>query len=192
MTSSVELVLASASPRRKNLLSKVGVRFRVEPTDVDEIVLAHELPHEYVVRIAQTKGAALLHKHENSAILSADTIVTKQNQIFGKPRDEAHARGMWRKLSNSEHQVMTAVCLHYAGTQMVRCVTTSVKFSNISRAQMLTYWQSGEPKGKAGAYAIQGLASAWVEELQGSYSNVVGLPLFETNDLLRLIGHNWL
>jgi septum formation protein len=187
-----KLILASASPRRQTLLKNVGCDFTVEVANVDESHLPPESPQEYAQRVACLKADAVQKLHQDSAILAADTIVSYQGQIFGKPRHQDHAFSMWQDLSDAEHDVITAICLQYKDEQQSQIVSTKVKFAEIHAREMELYWQSGEPQDKAGGYAIQGLASAWVVKVTGSYSNVVGLPLFETNKLLARIGHNWL
>lgn len=192
------LVLASASPRRRQFLADLGVDFVIHAADIDETRQQAEKPGAYVQRLAQEKAAAVAERQQakspgdDIAVLAADTIVTQGETIFGKPEDEADAFQMWRALANNEHIVMTAICLLWRGNSQLELVQSKVRFSAIDDAQMTRYWQSGEPADKAGAYAIQGLASAWVQLMHGSYSNVVGLPLYETNRLLKSIGHNWL
>lgn len=187
------LVLASASPRRSELLANMGVSFTVLATDIDESKFAYETPEDYVLRLAQGKAqAAQASLPENVAILAADTIVVQDQIVFGKPIDFADAQRMWQALSNNRHQVLTAVCLIVRDkTDIVSCLT-EVHFGAITQTQMKAYWECGEPADKAGAYAIQGLASAWVQLINGSYSNVVGLPLREVNQLLTTIHKNWL
>lgn len=192
MTTKPQLILASASPRRKALLSNVGCEFEVKVADVDESVLTGESPAEYVGRVARAKAHKVHGLFPNSAILSADTTVACHGEIFGKPSHREHAFDMWQTLSARDHEVITGVCLLFGELEKHAVVSTTVHFSKVSTVAMQQYWQSGEPQDKAGGYAIQGLASAWVEKVAGSYSNVVGLPLFETNDLLRSVGHNWL
>ena len=188
----IDLVLASASPRRQDLLRNLEVEFTVQVADIDETVLPGEPPWEYVSRIARAKAAHVQKAKPAAAILSADTTVAHANDIFGKPRHHEHAFEMWRQLSGSQHDVVTSVCLLHRNSSELVTVSTKVTFMQLNEEQMYRYWQSGEPQDKAGGYAIQGLASAWVQEVHGSYSNVVGLPLFETNKLLQLVGHNWL
>jgi len=145
------------------LLSEMGVEFDVHITDTDESMREGEAAQDYVSRLARDKAsAAAAQLPENVAILAADTIVVKNDRVLGKPRD------------------------------FVRLVITDVEFGNISSEQMQRYWQTGEPQDKAGAYAIQGFASAWVKLINGSYSSVVGLPLREVNELLTSIDHHWL
>ncbi|MDB4512030.1 Maf family protein [Arenicella sp.] len=190
----LELILASGSPRRKALLESIGLEFSVLKTDTDESLNHNESPQDYVVRLATDKArtAEQLLQAENCAILTADTIVCQDQTVFAKPIDKNDAVRTWQQLSNSSHQVMTSVCL-LAQAKLYSCTcTTSVKFCSISSAQMDQYWRTGEPQDKAGAYAIQGFASAWVQQINGSYSNVVGLPLFEVNQLLAKIDLNWL
>jgi len=192
------LILASASPRRKSLLEDMGCVFTVKTADIDESQAANELPEDHVLRLAREKALAVQKSlrldasGEVVSILAADTIVEQDGVVFGKPRDQQHAIQMWKSLQNARHCVMTAVCLAYRDRIETRLVSSSVEFDPISDEQMQRYWLSGEPQDKAGAYAIQGLASAWVKLVSGSYTNVVGLPLRETNQLLRLVGHNWL
>lgn len=187
------LLLASGSPRRKALLESMGLDFTVLVTDIDESVTEGEVPEDYVVRLAEEKAhAAGSQVKTEHAILAADTIVCQNEIIFAKPKDKNDAYRIWQQLSNSNHRVITAVCLLAYGRVDIRVCVTDVSFCSISEEQMKRYWQSGEPQDKAGAYAIQGLASAWVQKIQGSYSNVVGLPLFEVNDLLRTIDLNWM
>lgn len=193
MTDRMQLILASGSPRRQKLLSDMGVEFQVHVPNTDESTRDGEAAQDYVSRIARDKAqAAVSDLGDQFAILAADTIVVKNDRILGKPRDLEHAQQIWSSLSSSSHQTMTAVCLRVGEKSSVRLVITEVKFGNISAEQMLRYWQTGEPQDKAGAYAIQGFASAWVKLINGSYSNVVGLPLREVNELLLGIEHNWL
>lgn len=188
----VDLVLASASPRRQDLLNNLGVQFRIAAADIDETPEQAEPPWELVTRLARAKAAHVQKTAPGAAILAADTVVAVEDEVFGKPRHQEHAMQMWEKLSGRSHQVLTSVCLLYADGVESTTLATDVTFAAVSEEQMREYWQSGEPQDKAGGYAIQGLASAWVTEIQGSFSNVVGLPLYETNNLLKLVGHNWL
>jgi septum formation protein len=187
-------ILGSASPRRLELLEQMGCQFTVQAADIDESLSLDEAPVNYVKRLAQQKAQMIAKQmsHRNAVILAADTIATQNGKVFGKPRDQHHAFEIWDQLSGSQHQVVTAVCLHSPKYQEVVMVSSDVEFDVIDQAQMQRYWQSGEPLDKAGGYAIQGLASAWVKLIRGSYSNVVGLPLRETNRLLKKVGHNWL
>lgn len=190
----IKLVLASASPRRRELLISMGVDFSLHATDTDESRRDGESPEDYVVRLARDKArkAQVEIDDPGVAILAADTIVVQNEWVFGKPQDLEHAQRIWQSLSSAKHQVMTAVCLLVHDKLSVKFCVTEVEFGAISAEQMQAYWASGEPQDKAGAYAIQGLASAWVKLIHGSYSNVVGLPLREVNELLSLIDKNWL
>ena len=193
--SKVDLVLASGSPRRREMLEQLGLSFSVYVTQTDETRKDGELPEDFVVRLARDKARAA--KNDNNyddsiAILAADTIVVQNERVYGKPRDYEHAQRIWQTLSGSKHQVMTAVCFLVGDSMQVKVGVTDVEFTVINEAQMKRYWDSGEPQDKAGAYGIQGLASAWVKSINGSYTNVVGLPLREVNLLLSEVGLNWL
>lgn len=179
-------VLASASPRRKALLAGAGLHPEVEPSQVDETPRAGELPLPYALRIASAKAAA---SSSSDPVLAADTVVALDGDILTKAEGEAESRAMLARLSGRSHSVHTAVVLRTAdGTQLSRVVSTTVRFRELSDAEIASYVDSGEPADKAGAYGIQGLGGALVAEVHGSYTNVVGLPLEETLDLLRLAG----
>jgi len=190
------LVLASSSPRRSKLLSEMGCEFYVQSADIDESKNTSESVNEYVLRLAEAKAMAvkplLPDWSSSTAILAADTIVAQGEKVFGKPRNRSHAFEIWQQLSNTQHSVITAVCLHAFDRTELCLVSSDVEFAAINQYQMQRYWDSGEPQDKAGAYAIQGLASAWVQLVHGSYSNIVGLPLRETNQLLTRVQLNWL
>jgi len=193
----IQLLLASGSPRRQEMLTQMGVEFSVHVTDTDESRKAGEAPEDFVTRLAREKAKAATQGLEpqpddSVAILAADTIVVQGDFVYGKPKDFEHAQQVWHSLSANKHKVMTAVCLLHRGRTNVRLGVTEVEFGRITAEQMLRYWQTGEPLDKAGAYAIQGYASAWVKLINGSYSNVVGLPLSEVNELLATIDKNWL
>jgi len=192
--SNIDLVLASGSPRRREMLESMGVIFSVHVTDTDESRNAGEAPEDLVTRLARDKAKAAhtdLAK-DGVAILAADTIVVQGDFVYGKPKDFEHAQQIWHGLSGNKHQVMTAVCLFHDSRASVKLGITEVEFGRITLEQMERYWLTGEPLDKAGAYAIQGYASAWVKAIHGSYSNVVGLPLREVNELLVTIDRNWL
>jgi septum formation protein len=175
----MELVLASQSPRRSELLRNAGIGFRVQAAGVDETPFPGEAPVDYVRRLARAKAAAV----EGELVLGADTVVVVDGQILGKPADSADAVRMLRLLSGRAHEVITGICL--AGT--VAHDITTVFFSRISEEEIRDYVASGEPMDKAGAYAIQGRASCFVERIEGSYSNVVGLPVAMVYRHLRAI-----
>ena len=188
------LILASASPRRHSLLSAMGVECQVQASNVPEVLAPNETPAEYVGRLARSKAESILSKNKakNTIVLAADTTVVMGDQILEKPIDFDDAVRMWELLSDRQHDVLTGVCVHSHRESAIRVVTTQVSMRKISSSAMRAYWDSGEPCDKAGAYAIQGRASAWVSSVSGSFSNVVGLPLFETNELLVPFGLNWL
>jgi septum formation protein len=184
------IILASASARREELLSQIGVRFTVRSQDIDESIRSGELANDYVTRMAQEKaGSALnaLRVSEDSSdavVLAADTSVVCDADVLGKPANEADAVGMLRLLSGREHRVLSAVTLATQVNQRTVLSESRVRFREISIDEAQQYYRSGEPMGKAGAYAIQGYAAVFVEQLIGSYSGVMGLPLFETAQLL--------
>lgn len=192
--SKTALVLASGSPRRKEMLEQMGVSFSVHVTDTDESRKESEAAEDFVTRLARDKARAADNdlKQEGIAILAADTIVVQGDVVYGKPSGFESAQQTWHSLSANRHQVMTAVCLLHKGRTNVKLGITEVEFGRITVEQMARYWATGEPIDKAGAYAIQGHASAWVKLIHGSYSNVVGLPLREVNELLATIDRNWL
>ncbi len=192
------IYLASQSPRRQELLQQIGVSFepllmRSDPlrsNDVDETPLANEHPVDYVKRVTLAKaqaGRQLIEQRQLPALplLAADTAVILDDHIFGKPCSAEHAAQMLRTFSGKEHQVMTAVAIADGSHSELELVTTDVKFIRLNETRIQAYLQSNEYIGKAGAYAIQGMASLFVEHINGSYSGVMGLPLFETGRLLR-------
>lgn len=181
-----DLLLASASPRRSDLLKQMGVSFTVLAVDIDESRQGDESPVDYVSRLAVEKAQAGFTRHDGKLpSLGADTIVVFDGQIFGKPRDQQHAETMLMALSGKVHSVFTAVAIDNGSGAALAVSETRVEFRTISQSECLIYWQSGEPQGKAGAYAIQGRGGVFVEKLEGSYSGVVGLPLAETEQLLQ-------
>jgi septum formation protein len=181
-----DLLLASASPRRSDLLEQIGVNFSVLAVDIDESRRVDELPVDYVSRLAMEKAQAGFKRQDGQLpSLGADTIVVFDGQIFGKPRDQRHAETMLMALSGKVHSVFTAVAIDNGTDTAMAVSETRVEFRTISQFECLIYWQSGEPEGKAGAYAIQGRGGVFVENLEGSYSGVVGLPLAETEQLLK-------
>lgn len=183
-----ELVLGSASPRRLELLAQIGiVPDRVLPAEIDETPHRDEKPRDYVRRIAREKTAALLGCTDG-AVLCADTAVVAGRRILGKPADAAEARHFLDLLSGRRHRVLTMVALAHQGRLRERLVETAIRFRPLSPAQIDRYLASAEWQGKAGGYAIQGRASAFVTWMQGSYSAVVGLPLAETATMLAAIG----
>lgn len=189
MQSTPDLILASASPRRRELLEQLGVKFVIHASDIDETPHDAEAPEDYVARLAAAKSAAVMAESTSDIpVLGSDTIVVAQGKLLGKPMDQADAANMLRALSGRKHQVMTAVCLRNRDRHEVVVVSSDVTFRELTEADIDAYWQSGEPEGKAGAYAIQGLAATFVTEVRGSYSGVVGLPLYQTDQLLKSFG----
>jgi len=183
------LLLASQSPRRAELLKQLGIPFSQYPVNIDETVLAHENPDEYVRRMAQEKSnLGFIRAGAKKLVLGADTIVVAQGNILGKPKDKTDAMRMLSILSDNTHQVFTAVTITSAKQQKTLVVETQVCFGPLSTQQMAWYWQSGEPQDKAGSYGIQGLGGQFVKHIRGSYSAVVGLPLYQTRMLLTEFG----
>lgn len=179
-----KLLLASQSPRRKQLLAELGVEFIVVPADIDEANFPHETPQHYVQRMAREKAEALLGAYPENNILGADTIVVLNNEIFVKPKDEFDYKINMQKLSNQTHHVFTAVALaNQKGTRTIMTDTT-VTFRELTSQEIHDYWQTGEPQDKAGGYALQGLAAAFIKSISGSWTGVIGLPLCETLELL--------
>lgn len=186
MDISLPLVLASGSPRRKELLSQLGYTFDVVKPDVDESQQDSESPQDYVVRLSRDKalrGQTLCK--EPSIVLGSDTIVVVDDVVLEKPNDLADSRRMLTKLAARKHQVMTAVTVATQNTIKSKLVITDVWFKEISEQEIVRYWQSGEPCDKAGSYAIQGTGGRFVTRIEGSYHAVVGLPLYETEQLLH-------
>jgi septum formation protein len=182
------LRLASASPRRRQLLELIGVPHLVTPADIDETRGAGEAGPAYVARLAGEKAAAIRGIHGDLPVLAADTTVDVGGEILEKPLSEEDAMRMLALLSGREHQVHTGVCAISGKAPSVIVSSTEVRFRRISVSEMRAYWASGEPQGKAGAYAIQGLGAVFVEKVSGSYTGVMGLPLFETARLLESHG----
>jgi septum formation protein len=187
-----ELVLASASPRRRALLARAGVTFQVEPAEIDESPRPGESPRELVVRLAAEKARAVAERLPRGGprcVLGSDTIVVLGEEVLGKPRDPAHARELLTRILGREHTVLTGVALlDPAGALHTRCVESRVAMRDASVAEVSAYVATGEPLDKAGAYALQGEGRRFVARVVGSESNVIGLPLEETLALLREAG----
>ena len=185
---SVQIILASASPRRKELLDQINVSYRVYPVDLDETPWPDEAPLDYVQRVAAEKSAACKAQlNTEMPVLAADTAVILGSVIMGKPKDKADAMAMLTQLSGKTHQVYSAVSLR--GREHGQAVSiTEVTFRCLTEQEILAYWHSGEPVDKAGSYAIQGRGGVFIESIKGSFSGVVGLPLFETAELLSKQG----
>lgn len=185
------LHLASASPRRQELLAQIGVSFVSRVAPIDETPLPGEAAGAYVERLALAKALAAqatLEQPAGAVVLGADTAVVLDGRILGKPRDRADALATLAALSDREHEVLTAVALVDAQRSATRVVASRVRFRTLEREEIEAYWDTGEPCDKAGSYGIQGLAAVFVSQLQGSYSAVVGLPLCETAELLASFG----
>lgn len=184
------LYLASQSPRRAELLAQLQRQFTTLNIEVDETPLKEELPQHYVVRLAEAKASAGLEMCQpNDMVIGSDTAVVvgslERPVILGKPVDKADAFAMWEHMSGKTHRVMTAVAIASPHRVMHKLVVTEVDFAPLSVAQKHWYWRSGEPQDKAGGYGIQGLAGQFVKQIRGSYSAVVGLPLYETQKLIN-------
>lgn len=181
-------MLASRSPRRLELLRRLGMDVEVRPAATDEAVLPGETPRDYVLRVAREKARAV----EGDVVVAADTAVVLRGEVLGKPADADHARRMLEALSGTRHDVLTAVCVRRSaaalGVELDAVVSTAVRFAHLTPEAIQWYVATGEPLDKAGAYAIQGAGGAFVESVEGSVSNVVGLPLAETAELLRRAG----
>jgi len=187
MRSAPMLILASTSPRRRDILDSLRLEFDVQRVAVDETQLADESPHDMVRRLAAAKAAAA-DVAESHIVIGADTAVVLGDVALGKPRDEQDAIGMLLQLSAREHIVVTGVAVRSRAGTRTAVTATGVRFREIGHDEARRYWHSGEPRDKAGAYAIQGLGGMFVASISGSYSGVVGLPVFETVELLRAVG----
>jgi len=182
------LILASSSPRRRELLGRLGFELVVDAADVDESVRAGESPAEYVGRLALDKASVVAGRHPGAFVLGADTTVTFDGRILGKADDEAEAGAMLRELFGRSHQVVTGFAIVGPGARICERVTTEVDMRVPSADEVRGYLQSGEWRGKAGAYAVQGMAAAFVTAVRGSITNVIGLPLAEVVESLRQCG----
>jgi septum formation protein len=193
------LILASASPRRRAILSQLGVAFRVDPSGIDEARLAGESPSAHVQRLAAEKARSVARRLVSDPtrpfVLAADTSVVVDEEVFGKPGDDADALRMLLQLSGRTHRVYTAMCLGQVGStaEQALLLATEVTFRRLDEAALRRYVASGEARDKAGAYAIQGLGAGLVRAIAGSYTNVVGMPAVETLELLERAGvlRNW-
>lgn len=190
-----KVILASQSPRRVELLKQMGLDCEILPTDIDESVLSNEAPEAYVLRLAKQKAQAAwrLVQEKSSElrtlpIIAADTTVVLNNEVLGKPENDADAERMLANLAGTTHTVLTAVAIAAQGQIEVLLSSTEVEMMPLTSAQIANYLALGEHRGKAGSYGIQGLAAAWIKEIRGSYSGVMGLPIYETACLLRKHG----
>lgn len=188
-----KLILASQSPRRRELLTQLGYQFSVQASDIDETVEANESAHNYVLRLAKQKALHVFaslpkEQQENSYVLGSDTSVVFNGNILGKPDNEADCISTLSMLSDKQHQVLTAIALVSITGAEGQVIKTEVSFKTLTKAVISAYWLTGEPQDKAGSYGIQGIAGQFVKTINGSYSAVVGLPLYETAELLANAG----
>jgi septum formation protein len=191
MNEAHDIYLASASPRRRELLEQLGVRYRQILVDVPEVPAPDEAPEMYVLRVALEKaraGRATLALDDATPVLGADTEVVIDGEVLGKPAGREEALAMLGRLSGRWHQVISAVALVGPEEEQSRLSVTAVRFREVGPEEAEAYWQTGEPRDKAGSYAIQGCGAIFIERIEGSYSGVMGLPLFETAELLERVG----
>ncbi len=186
------IYLASASPRRQELLRQLGLDFEVIPSNLEEVLQPGERPQDYVARVARDKAHHVARQLREQGkplrpVLGADTEVVLDGGVLGKPRDREHGIEMLRKLSGRTHDVLSGVCVLHDGREHAALNVSRVTFRPLTEAELAAYWDTGEPADKAGAYAIQGRAAAFIERLEGSYSGVMGLPLYELTGILRAI-----
>ncbi|MHB8623772.1 MAG: Maf family protein [Sulfuricaulis sp.] len=188
-----KLYLASASPRRRQLLQQLGIVFDAIPSNLPEVRATGESPADYVMRLARDKAQYVVrHVIEHGLpaypVLGADTEVVLDSEILGKPRDRSHGLALLRRLAGRTHEVLSAICVIHHETELTALSTSRVTFRQMTDPEIEQYWDTGEPADKAGGYAIQGRAAAFVAHLAGSYSGVMGLPLHELSDILQKIG----
>ena len=189
MSDSPRLILASQSPRRAELLSRLGLEFEIRPAEIDESYLGHEMPADHAERLAREKAIAIARAEPEALVIGSDTIVIIDDDVLGKPRDPAEAVRMLRRLADREHQVYTAVAVAYRGRTESALEAVRVRFRPLDDRECEEYVATGEPLDKAGAYGIQGFGSALVESIEGDYFAVMGLPVVRTLALLRR--HGW-
>ncbi len=186
------IYLASASPRRQELLRQLGLDFEAIPSNLDEVPQPGERPQDYVARVARDKARHVARRIREQGftphpVLGADTEVVRDGEILGKPRDRAHGLDMLRRLAGRTHEVLSGLCVLHEGREQTALSVSRVTFRALTEAEIAAYWDTGEPADKTGAYAIQGRAAAFIERLEGSYSGVMGLPLYELAGILRKI-----
>ena len=187
---SSRICLASSSPRRQTLLKQLGIPFEVMAPDVNEAHITGESPEEYVIRLSRMKALDVYRRRqqeniEQVPVLGADTAVILDGEILGKPDDKKHGEAMLQKLSGKTHEVLSALSLHYRNYENSRLSVSRITFAALTREDIEAYWQTGEPGDKAGAYGIQGHAAAFIKSIEGSYTGVVGLPLYELSQMLQ-------
>ncbi len=183
----MNIILASASPRRKEILENANVKFKIMSSDIEELTLEGESPCQMVMRLAFEKGIDIAHKQKSDLVISADTIVVLDNKVLGKPKDEKEAKHMIESLSGKTHQVITGISLINLenNKKIIDYVISNVKFKDLSEDDINDYISTNESLDKAGAYGIQGYGALLVEEIQGDYFNIVGLPISRLSDLLK-------
>lgn len=183
----MNIILASASPRRKEILENTNTKFEIIKSEIDEVILDNELPSQVVMRLAFEKSIDIALKHPDSLVIGADTVVVLNNNILGKPKDSSDAFNMIKQLSGKTHQVITGISLINLNVnqKIIDYVVSNVKFKNLSEEDIKDYIQTNESLDKAGAYGIQGFGAMLVEEIQGDYFNIVGLPISRLSDLLK-------
>jgi septum formation protein len=187
------IYLASASPRRQELLRQMGVAFEVLPSHIDEVPQPQESARDYVLRVAHDKARAVAATVRERGlpphpVLGADTEVVLDGEVLGKPENEQHGKAMLRRLAGRTHEVLSGVALVHAGGERWALSESRVSFGDMSEAEIGAYWASGEPLGKAGGYAVQGCAAAFIRRIEGSYSGIVGLPLYELKQVFDQAG----
>jgi septum formation protein len=188
-TAAPPIVLASRSPRRSELLSRLGLDFEIVPAEIDESYVDHEMPADHAERLAREKAVTVMHDHPNALVIGSDTIVVLESDVLGKPRDEEDAVRMLLRLEGRQHEVFTAVAVGWGGEVRSALERVKVRFTALGEEQCRAYVATGEPLDKAGAYGIQGFGSALVEGIEGDYFAVMGLPVVRTLALLR--EHGW-
>lgn len=181
-----EIILASASPRRAILLDQIGISYEIQAVNIDENNHFKEKPENLVKRLAEEKSQAV--KNSLIPVLGSDTLGAIEGELLIKPRDFQHAKSMLQKMSGQWHEILTSVSITHLNTTRTILNANRVLFRKITDDEIQAYWNTGEPKDKAGAYAIQGLAACFIEKIEGSYSGIMGLPLFETSQLLGQFG----
>jgi len=183
-----QLILASSSPRRRELLDQIQVSYKALPVNIDESHIPDESAEQYVKRLATEKAEAGYAKNPHCIVLGSDTIVLIGSTILGKPENKEHGIEMLSLLSGNTHQVITAVAVHSSDYKACVMSLSEVEFAELTAQQIEAYWQTGEPEDKAGAYGVQGIAAQFIKRIVGSYSSIMGLPLFETAQLLEKSG----
>ncbi len=181
-----QIILASASPRRAELLDQINISYKIQTVDIDESARESETPDDLVQRLAKEKSQAI--NDSKLPVLGADTLGVINQQLLVKPKNHEHAKTMLMSMSGQWHEILSAVALSYKGQTQVKLNSNRVLFRKITSTEIENYWNTTEPQDKAGAYAIQGLGAVFIERIEGSYSGIMGLPLYETSQLLSEVG----